>query len=146
MKINTVGTNPAITANDISTVFVGNNEFDDRSVTLLSGANLLVGTVMGPFTANENLALFQSGNSDGTQRPKYVLAEPISSAGGETKDNVRVCTIGKIDSSQLFFDGTDAIDTIVSGVGVVKDLMKDAGLLVLVSRELSSLDNGASFA
>lgn len=54
-----------------------------RTVTILSGQNLVRGAVIGKITTGGKYQLSLSGASDGSQTPDLILAEACNAAGAD---------------------------------------------------------------
>lgn len=54
-----------------------------RSVTLVSGQNLLRGALLGKITSGGKYTLSLSASSDGSQTPDVILAEDCDASGGD---------------------------------------------------------------
>lgn len=54
-----------------------------RSITLLSGQNLIRGAVLGVITSGGKYTLSAAAASNGSQTPKAILAEDVDASGGD---------------------------------------------------------------
>lgn len=54
-----------------------------RKVTILSGQNLVRGTVLGKVTASSRYVLSLSASADGSQTPDLILAEDVNATAGD---------------------------------------------------------------
>jgi hypothetical protein len=97
------------------------------------------GTVMGRISATGLLAPFTSGASNGSQFPIGVLVGTHIVEEGAT-NNVFICDDGDVAAEQLIFQGSDDLDTVVSG-RQVRDWLKLAGVKVITSTDLTGHDN-----
>lgn len=59
-------------------------EHDTVDVTILSGQVLTRGAVLGQQTAGGRYLLSAAAAGDGSETPKYILAEDIDASGGDT--------------------------------------------------------------
>lgn len=59
------------------------DELIGRKVTIISGQNLVRGTVLGQITASGKYNKSLSGASDGSQTPDLILAEDCDASGGD---------------------------------------------------------------
>lgn len=56
-----------------------------RRVTMAAGQNLPRGAVLGQITIGGNYALSESGATDGSQVPRYILAEACNATAAATE-------------------------------------------------------------
>jgi len=87
-----------------------------ESITLLSGQNLVRGTVLGKITASGKYIQSLSAAADGSQTPDLILAEDTNASGGD------VTTIaysrGDFDENALTIGTAHTADTIREGLRV----------------------------
>jgi hypothetical protein len=134
----------AIIHTDLSRIFVGRNRYDKGEVNnsdIYDPLVLPIGTLMGRVAATGLLAPFDAGGSDGTQYVVGVLATDYTIDEGDTKE-VYVCVEGDVVESKIVFQGSDDMDTIVSG-RIVRDKIgsESVGIKLIASTELSNYDN-----
>jgi hypothetical protein len=80
-----------------------------EEVTVLSGANLVRGTVLGKITSGGQVVAVNSGGTDDGRRAAYaVLAEDVNASAGD-KVGVAYLT-GEFNVNKLIFGGSDDID------------------------------------
>jgi hypothetical protein len=79
-------------------------------VTVLSGANLVRGTVLGRITSGGKVvAVVSDGTDDGRRAPYAVLAEDVNASAG---DKVGAAYLsGEFNEDKLVFGGTDTKET-----------------------------------
>jgi len=128
---------------DTAKLCLFNNSFASGEVNNEDYADLVLetGTVMGRVSATGALVPLESAASDGSQYPVGVLAGNYTIADGDTQE-VRIVTGGEIDASLLIFQGSDDLDTVVSGKQLRDRLASDTvGLILQDVDQLSEFDN-----
>lgn len=60
-----------------------NGELSREEVTVVSGQNLVGGSVVGKITATSKYAIYDNGASDGTQAAAGVLYGAVNASGGD---------------------------------------------------------------
>ncbi|HTH58244.1 MAG TPA: head decoration protein [Cyclobacteriaceae bacterium] len=139
----TLQTNNQLTNNyDVSKIFVWQNRFNDASYTNGGGApvTLVAGTVMGRITATGLVVPLVSTAVDGSQIPVGILNQDVVVAPGATM-NVSLCNQGDVVESLLTFsNGTDTMDTTVSG-RKLRDHVQAQGIHLVGGTDLTGFDN-----
>jgi len=80
-----------------------------QAETVVSGQNVVRGTVMGVITSSGKLSICDSNNSDGTENPWSVMAEDVDASGG---DAVGITyQTGAFNQEALTFGSIDTIET-----------------------------------
>jgi hypothetical protein len=97
------------------------------------------GTIMGRISSTGLLTPFTSGASNGSQLPIGVMIGDVTVEFGQQK-NITVCDDGDVNSSKLIFQGSDTLNTVVSG-RQVRDWLKLVGIKVIESTEMTAPDN-----
>lgn len=97
------------------------------------------GTVLGRISTTGLLTPFTSGASNGSQFPVGVLIGDRTIQEGETQD-VFFFDDGDVAAEKLIFQGSDTLDTAVSGQRV-RDRLKMMGIKVIESTEMTNTDN-----
>lgn len=64
-------------------LIAGDMELVPRTITILSGQNLVRGAVLGKITSGGKYVLSLSASSDGSQIPDLILAEDCDASGGD---------------------------------------------------------------
>lgn len=139
---------------DVSKIFVFNNRFNtglyDEPAT---GAEytLLQGTLLGRITATGKLKICSAASTDGSQFPIGVVTESVTMASLATSVSVNYCIAGDVVSSKLLFSGAETLDSIVTVTDTVptnttytrrlRDLIQQAGIVLVSSDELTGFDN-----
>jgi hypothetical protein len=118
----------------------GTFEYTNNDVTTVT---FPVGTVLGRISATQVIVPLASGASDGSQYPVGILAEEISVEYGESySEEAAFCTYGDVVESQLSFDGSDDLDTVISGRSLRDRIAADTvGIRLIASTDLTGTDN-----
>lgn len=138
--------NQAITNYDLSKVFLFNNRYQTGQYTN-SGylpVSLPQGTVLGRIAATRAIVPLVSTASDGSQFPIGILAQDyIVQPGAVT--SVMYGVTGDIATEEIgFINGTDTLNTIVSGRTLFDRIQSDSvGLFLKDSVDLTNYDNPA---
>ena len=128
---------------DNSKLLIFNNSFTKGNVnnSTYDDVVLAVGTLMGRISATGLLTPLKSGASDGSQVPVGVLAGGFTIEDGTTKE-VTLVVSGEIDESKIVFDGSDTLETVISGRRLKDMIAGDTvGLILKSVNELSEFDN-----
>jgi len=139
--------NQLFTNYDNSKIFVWDNryskgtfEYTNNDVTTVTFA---AGTLLGRIASTDILVPLASGAVDGSQYPVGILAEDISVEYGESySEEAAFCTYGDVVESQLSFDGSDDLDTVISGRSLRDRIAADTvGIRLIASTDLTGTDN-----
>lgn len=90
-------------------ILAGDFPLVSTEVTVLSGQNLVIGTVVGKITASAKVVILDSGNADGSENIFAVLSEPVDASAGDVVGPAFIT--GEFDSSKMVFGGTDTVAT-----------------------------------
>lgn len=102
---------------------------------------LAVGTLVGRVSATGLIVPLESGASDGSQFPVGIVRADYSVEVGDTREIV-FCVAGEVDENMIVFQGSDTLDTVVSGRRLRDRISSDtAGIVLKVVDQLSGLDN-----
>jgi len=83
-------------------MYLGSYPLATRTVTVVSGAGVLVrGAVLGRITSGGKYTTALSASSNGSQTPRYILAEPVDATSAD-KTALVYCS-GDFDASKLTF-------------------------------------------
>ena len=137
---------------DLSKAFIGNNRYSHASFKNTTGATVTIpfGTLMGKVSAIvvdiDNvvgyLRVFDSSNTEGGKTPVGILAQDLVVAAGATVSNVRYALQGDFDLSFLLLNnGTDTLDTVVSGTAVRELILSQTGLFGINLQQMTKFDN-----
>ncbi len=74
------------------------------AVTILSGENLTRGAVLGKVTASGKYILCDTAAVDGSEDPKFILAEDADASGGDL-DDVPVYASGEFNDNKISLGG-----------------------------------------
>lgn len=133
----------AIINTDLSKIFVGNNRTETADYTNDSydDVTLLAGTLMGRIAATNEIVPLTSGAIDGSQFPVGVLNQTRVVLSGETV-NVAYCVSGDVVESKVILQGSDTMNTVISGRTIKDRIGADTvGIKLVGSRELTDFDN-----
>ena len=121
-------TNPEITNNDPSSIFINGNRFQDITLTAAGAATYLPGRVLA-FNASTGKYEITISGTAAVANAKAVLAQEITFTGAGDKF-ARVCLIGSVDENLLIFDGSDTVDTIpASAADSFRTQLRSYGIL-----------------
>ncbi len=152
--------NPLITNYDIAKIFLG---FEQRTGTANytnatgSEVTLAVGTVLGRVTATNKVYPSVSSATNGSQQPRFILADTYVVANGATQEVTYAYTC-TVNSDLLTLGGADTLDTVISltgttgspaaatttVIGTMRDLLQSSGIYLLEGIELTAIDNPQS--
>lgn len=102
---------------NVAKIFLGFNTYDHANITNNGYTQIVIkaGTLVGRHnTAPNAINLLKSGSTDGSQFPCGVVREDHVLDGGENKE-IYFCTSGDVAEEMLIFQGSDDMNTVVSG-------------------------------
>lgn len=132
-----------ITNTDNAKMFLGHNSWADGQVNNsdYDPVDMPIGTLMGRITSSGLFTPLQSGASDGSQIPRGILAANYTIDDGDTVD-VRICTGGEVDENLIVLQGSDTLNTVITGVRLRDRIAADTvGIVLRTVTELSDFDN-----
>lgn len=136
--------NSLISNTDTSKIFIWNNRFTTATYTNSTGStvNLAAGRLMGRVLASNKVLPHASGASDGSQQPRFILANDYEVANGASV-TVTLCDGGDVAKEKVIFGGSDAWTTVIgTTLGTIEDLLRANSEIKLVSgTELTAYDN-----
>jgi hypothetical protein len=91
-----------------------NGTISRDEVTIVSGQNLAVGTVVGKITASGKYTAYDDDNADGSQTAAGILYAAVDATAGDKK-GVIIARHAEVDTSQLVFVGTNDAGDITAG-------------------------------
>jgi hypothetical protein len=124
---------------DTSKLALFNNETDSADYTNGTGAEIDIpaGTVLGVINASGKVALLTSAAVDGSQFPVGVLAQDHTVANGATVSLTYIIS-GDVDVSKIVLQGSDTLNTVVSGRRIRERIAADTkGIRLVASTELT---------
>lgn len=133
----------AIINTDLSKIFVGNNRTETANFTndTYDDITLQAGTLMGRIAATNEITPLTSGASDGSQFPVGVLNQTRVVEAGDTV-NVAICVSGDVVESKVILQGSDTMNTVISGRTIKDRIGADTvGIKLVGSNELTDFDN-----
>lgn len=127
--------NPVNTEIDNTPLVIKNDGQPPVSYTILTGQDLAAGSVLGIITTGGKLKLVDSASADGSQVPRFVLADAVDSTGGDvTGVRNQLVSAGLVNSDKLVFGGTDTISTHFVA-------LKETGIIAVNPDNLEAFDN-----
>lgn len=133
-----------ITVNtDLSKIFVWDNRYQKGTVNNATYDDivLLQGQLMGRVSATQKLKKLASGSNDGSQFPVGILAEDYTVQDMSDQD-VYICVSGDVDETLLVFDGSDNLNTVVSGRSLRDRIGADTvGIKLVTADRMTDYDN-----
>ena len=130
---------------DLSKLFLWDNRYENGTINNSGYSDVTYnpGTVLGRVASTGYLVPFDSTASDGSQYVIGVLNDGIIvPAGG--KSYVAYCVSGDVAVDQLILNGSDTLDTVVTGRDrTVKDVIAadSVGLHLVFGQNLTFADN-----
>ena len=124
-------------------IFVYNNRYENGTHTDVSGSakTLAAGTLMGRISASGLLTPLASGATDGSQFPVGILTQDIAVAASATV-SITIGVSGDVDENKLVFDGSDDLNTVVTGRRLRDRIAADTvGIKLVGGIEMTSQDN-----
>jgi len=98
-----------MTDNYYSNLLAGDSNIVTQPETILTGQDVVEGTVMGKITASGKLVIVNSANSDGSENPYAIMAQDTDASAA---DVVAITYhAGQFNENELVFGGTDTIVT-----------------------------------
>jgi hypothetical protein len=135
--------NPLITNFDRSKTFVWNARTETGNYTnsTYDDVTLLEGTLMGRISASGLLVPLTSGASDGSQFPVGIVLADTTIEAGDTAV-ITIVVAGDVVSSKVIFQGSDTLNTVVSGRRLVDRIGADTvGIKLVGDNQLTGQDN-----
>lgn len=139
--------NQLYTETDVQKIFIWNNRYDtlqlDYTNSTYDAVTIPAGTVVGQKTADGNLALLESGSSDGSQFPYGILAEDVVVDASSTfGSDVSVCVFGWVAENKIELQGSDTLATVISGKTLRARIKSDTeGIHLKTVTDLTESDN-----
>lgn len=132
--------NPEITNNDISSIFLWGNRYEDVTLTAPGAVTYSPGQILAFNATTGKYEITVSGTA-AVSNAKAVLAQEMSFTGAGDK-LARVCVEGSVDENLLTFDGTDTLDTInAAGTDSFRTQLRAYGILTENPVEQTIQDN-----
>lgn len=88
--------------------------WNDYKVTIVSGQNLVAGTVLGQITTGGKYTKSLSASSDGSQTPVAVLLHDVDASGGDKEAMIR--KTGVFNSAALTLGASHTVSSIRAGL------------------------------
>lgn len=130
-----------ITNTERNRIWLHDNRFASGEYTATDAVTLKAGTLLGRITATGKLVPHTKGASDGSAVPLGILAEDYTVAASATV-RVKYCDAGEVDETLVLLDGTDTLNTAITGVGIIRDVIQRNTLIKLVAvQSLTKFDN-----
>jgi hypothetical protein len=128
---------------DNSIIFLGCNRYSTAEYTNSTGSSvdLEAGTLLGRISASGKLLPLASGATDDSNIPVGILSHNITVANGATV-TLTYCNEGDVAEDKIIFDGSDDLDTVVSGRQLRDRIEGDTvGINLVASTSMTSYDN-----
>jgi len=128
---------------DLSKIFVWMNRFENADYTnsTYDPITLEAGTLMGRVSATQEIVPLTSGASDGSQVPVGVLNQTCVIDGGSTV-SLAICVAGDVVESGVILQGSDTMDTVISGRSIRDRIGADTvGIKLVGGTEMTGFDN-----
>lgn len=128
---------------DVSKIFIWNNRYSKANFTNGTGSEVTLskGLVLGRISASGLVKAFESAASDGSNQPLGILADDYKVGAGATV-TVTYCDGGDVAVEKIILSGSDTLDTVVTGVGRVRDLIaRNTTIKLVAGTELTGYDN-----
>jgi len=132
-----------ITNNDNAKIFIWDNRYEQGEFTNPStvDAVLAKGTLMGRVSATQKLKPLASGASDGSQFPVGILADDYTVDYLETA-NLTICIGGDVAEELVILNGSDTMDTVISGRSIRDRIAGDTlGIKLVSGTQMTAFDN-----
>lgn len=130
-----------ITNRDTSKLFLGHNRFSTGEYVAAAAVDLAKGTLLGRITSTGKVVPFAKGGTTGEAVPLGILADDYKIAGAGTVQ-VKYCDTGLVDESLVILPSGDTLDTVITGVGIIRDAIQRNTLIKLEkATELTKYDN-----
>lgn len=91
-----------------------NHQTISRSITLLSGQNVVRGTVLGIVTASGKYAISTAAASNGSQTPKAIAVEDCDATGGDK--TLAVYIAGEFNENEITLGAGHTVASIREGL------------------------------
>jgi len=113
------------------------------TIVVPAATTLKKGILLGEITASGKLTKFSASATDGSQVPVAVLNRDITNGDAEENADIvaSVIILGILNENKIVFDTGVTLDTIVSGKGRIRTMLKNNGILVLSSQNLNNYLN-----
>lgn len=128
---------------NLAKLFPFEKEFAKYSYTnsTYDTVTLSAGTVMGVVAATGLVKPMTSGASDGSQYPIGILGQDYSVEGGDTV-NVFVMVKGYVRKDMILLQGSDELETVVSGKRIYERIGSDSvGVFIQTTESATNYDN-----
>lgn len=135
--------NQAITNYDLSKIFHTAFKLVEMTYTNSSGGEveLYPGMLFGRVSADLKGAILKSASVDGSQIPFGILGTRHTVANTASA-TIQVAVTGMMDVAKLILDGTDTLDTLISGRTIGDRIPADTeGITLETFNELVNYDN-----
>lgn len=138
-----------ILTNDFSVaqLFLGGQQFKNGTYTNGSGSTvtLVAGQLFGRILATDLVAPCIAASTDGSEMPRYLLADAYSVPAGESV-TVSLCWAGNVNKNMVTLNSTDTwattVRTVSTGGGKLEDLfVANTDINLIASTELTNYDN-----
>jgi hypothetical protein len=140
-----------ITNYDFAKIFVWDNRYKSATYTNGTGSEvtLAAGTIMGRVAATNKVLPWSAAATDGSQFPRFVLANDYTVANGAS-ETVTFCFYGGVATNTLTIPTTSPVQTLTNivylndgttVVGTAEDCLNAAGIFLVGGTENTFYDN-----
>lgn len=135
--------NPRITNFDTTKTFVWNPRTTTGTYenSTYDDVTLLQGTLMGRVASTGMLVPLTSGASNGSQFPVGILLADTVIEGSSEKQ-ITIAVSGDVDESKIILEGSDTLNTVISGRTIRDRIGSDTvGIKLVGGDQLTGFDN-----
>ena len=112
--------------------------FQEDVVIVPANTTLLRGTLLGEIKNSGKLAKFDKTKTDGSEIPvAFLNKDQINNTNNPIEVSTTVIIWGKLNENKLPEDTKSAINETIANLGKVRTILKNNGLIVLSSQELT---------
>lgn len=134
--------NMMIVNTDTTKIFVWNNRYDKALMNNATYDPITVpeGTVLGRISATGKVKPLTSGASDGSQFPVGIAGPGNTVIDDGTDGTIYFCVDGDVVEGKVLLQGSDTLNTVVSGIQI-RDRLKAQGIKLVSAEQQTHTDN-----
>lgn len=129
---------------DTSKIFIFENQFQKETFINISGGPLeyKAGTLVGRITTGGNITALASSAADGSNIPVGILAQDTGTLADDGTVEVYICVSGEVAQEKVLLQGSDTLDTAISGRPIKDRIGADTvGIKLIAGTEMTAFDN-----